>query len=215
MIADAGKRALNAAHDRLIFGRRVEVLADRLAEAIPEGAGRVLDLGCGDGQVAVGLMRRRPELSVEGVDVLVRPVTHIPVTPYDGRTLPFGDGSFDHVTIVDVLHHTDDPAAVLREAGRVARRSVVVKDHLREGVLAGPTLRAMDWVGNRGHDVRLPYNYLDATQWEEAIAAAGLREDMRADQLGLYAFPLNLAFERKLHFVSRFIARDGVSIPVQ
>jgi SAM-dependent methyltransferase len=200
-----GKQILNAVHGALIFGRRVEALADALAKAIPAGAGRVLDLGCGDGQVAVALMQRRPELAVEGVDVLVRPVTHIPVTAYDGTTLPFADQSFDHVTIVDVLHHTDDPAAVLAEAARVARQSVVIKDHLREGWLAGPTLRLMDWVGNRGHDVRLPYNYLDGGEWSAAFARAGLEEAQRAEQLGLYPVPLSWAFERRLHFVNRLV----------
>ncbi|MBJ3783301.1 class I SAM-dependent methyltransferase [Devosia sediminis] len=202
-IASPAKQALNAMHGALIFGRRVEALADALAASILPGPGRVLDLGCGDGQVAVALMARRPELRIEGVDVLVRPVRHIPVTPYDGATLPFADGSFDHVTIVDVLHHTDDPAAVLREAARVAGQSVVVKDHLREGMLAGPALRVMDWVGNRGHDVRLPYNYLDAGQWRDAFAAAGVREEARDEKLGLYPAPLSWLFERRLHFVSR------------
>jgi SAM-dependent methyltransferase len=204
----SGKRVLNAIHGALIFGRRVEALADALAAAIPAGPARVLDLGCGDGQVAVALMARRPELSVEGVDVLVRPVTHIPVTQYDGVTLPFPDGSFDHVTIVDVLHHTDDPAAVLAEAARVAGRSVVVKDHLREGWLAGPVLRLMDWVGNRGHDVRLPYNYLDASQWRAAFGRADVEEAQRSEKLGLYPAPLSWVFERRLHFVSRLEHRN-------
>jgi SAM-dependent methyltransferase len=203
MSLDPAKRALNAVHGALIFGRRVEVLAEALARGLPAGPGRVLDLGCGDGQVAVGVMRRRPELTIEGVDVLVRPVTHIPVTRYDGAVLPFADKSFDHVTIVDVLHHTDDPAAVLTEAARVARRSVVIKDHLREGMLSGPTLRLMDWVGNRGHDVRLPYNYLDKSQWSEAFGRAGLVEETRETALGLYPTPLSWAFDRHLHFVVR------------
>jgi SAM-dependent methyltransferase len=205
---NAGKQVLNALHGRLIFGRRVEALADALATVLPSGPGRVLDLGCGDGQVAVALMRRRPELVVEGVDVLVRPVSHIPVTPYDGVTLPFADHSFDHVTIVDVLHHTDDPAAVLTEAARVAAGSVVIKDHLREGLLAGPVLRLMDWVGNRGHDVRLPYNYLDGQQWQAAFDAAGFEEVERQERIGLYPVPLNWAFERRLHFVSRLTYRN-------
>lgn len=203
-----GKQVLNAVHGALIFGRRVDALADALAAAIPAGPGRILDLGCGDGQVAVALMQRRPELSVEGVDVLVRPVTHIPVTRYDGVTLPFGDGTFDHVTIVDVLHHTDDPGAVLAEAARVARSGVVVKDHLREGLLAGPVLRLMDWVGNRGHDVRLPYNYLDTVQWQDAYARAGIEETSRQERLGLYPAPLSWAFERRLHFVNRLQHRN-------
>lgn len=201
MIADSAKSLLNGLHDRVVFGRRVRVLAQALAAAIPAG-GRVLDLGCGDGQVALGLMALRPDLAVEGVDVMERRHRHIPVTLYDGATLPFADGSFDYVTIVDVLHHTDDPAAVLAEAARVARAGVVVKDHLREGWLAGPTLRLMDWVGNRGHDVRLPYNYLDAEQWNKAIAAAGLERRNWRDALGLYGPPLNWLFERRLHFVA-------------
>jgi SAM-dependent methyltransferase len=203
----APKQILNAVHGKLIFGRRVEALADALAKVIPAGAARVLDLGCGDGQVAVALMRRRPELVVEGVDVLVRPVTHIPVTPYDGVGLPFAQESFDHVTIVDVLHHTDNPAAVLREAARVAGRSIVVKDHLREGWLAGPVLRVMDWVGNRGHDVRLPYNYLDTEEWQGAFAAAGVEVTQREEKLGLYPAPLRWIFERRLHFVIRLERR--------
>jgi SAM-dependent methyltransferase len=202
MIGRSAKGLLNRVHDTVVFGRRVKVLSGALAAAIPEGGGTVLDLGCGDGQVAVGLMALRPELAVEGVDVLRRPVTHIAVTLYDGATLPFGDKSFDYVTIVDVLHHTDDPAAVLAEARRVARRAVVVKDHLREGLLAGPTLRLMDWVGNRGHDVRLPYNYLDSGQWTAAFAQAGLVRASWAEAIGLYGAPLNWLFERKLHFVA-------------
>lgn len=215
MIAQSAKGLLNRVHDSVVFGRRVKVLSQALAAAIPTG-GSVLDLGCGDGQVAVGLMALRPDLAVEGVDVLLRPVTHIPVTLYDGASLPFADESFDYVTIVDVLHHTDDPAAVLAEASRVARRGVVVKDHLRQGVLAGPTLRLMDWVGNRGHDVRLPYNYLDAGQWTTAFERAGLAKASWADALGLYGAPLNWLFERKLHFVALLkpVERGSFSQPV-
>ncbi|WP_224703307.1 class I SAM-dependent methyltransferase [Devosia aquimaris] len=204
MIGQAPKTLLNSVHGRLILARRVQVLAQALAQAIPTG-GRVLDLGCGDGQVALGVMRLRPDIAVEGVDVLVRPVTHIPVTAYDGVTLPFADKSFDYVTIVDVLHHTDDPASVLAEAARVARQGVVVKDHLREGWLAGPVLRLMDWVGNRGHDVRLPYNYLDSAQWAAAEDRAGLSVAERHARLGLYPAPLSWVFERKLHFVARLV----------
>lgn len=200
-IATSAKKLLNTVHDAAIFRRRVAVLSKHLADIIPNG-GSVLDLGCGDGSIAVCVMRLRPDLSCEGVDVLVRPVTHIPVTRYDGTALPFADKSFDHVTIVDVLHHTNDPALVLKEAARVARQSVVIKDHLREGMLAGVTLRAMDWVGNRGHGVQLPYNYLTRSQWDTALASAGLVTVKSVEKLGLYPAPLSWFFDRKLHFVA-------------
>lgn len=204
------KPLLNALHHRAVFTRRVEVLAALLAQAIPTG-GRVLDLGCGDGRIAARLMERRPDLIIEGVDVLVRPVTHIPVTRYDGQTLPFADDSFDYVVIVDVLHHTDDPAVVLAEAARVARRGVVVKDHLREGWLAEPTLRLMDWVGNRGHDVRLPYNYLDRAQWAKTLERCGLAVSTWRDRLALYPLPFDWVFGRRLHFVAFFRAAEPAS----
>ena len=196
------KSLLNAVHHAAVFNRRVRVLAGHIADAIPH-RGTVLDLGAGDGSVAVALMQLRPDLKVEGVDVMIRPVTHIPVTQYDGVTLPFPDQSFDYVTIVDVLHHTDDPGAVLTEAARVAARGVIVKDHLVAGLLAAPTLRLMDWVGNRGHDVVLPYNYLDAKGWAEAHRRAGLAVDARQDRLDIYPAPFTWAFDRQLHFVDR------------
>lgn len=202
-MTNVGLQLLNGVHGQLIFGRRVKALSKALAETLPQGTGRVLDLGCGDGQVALGVMAHRDELKVEGVDVFVRENNHIPVTVYDGATLPFADNSFDHVTIVDVLHHTDSPVAVLKEAARVAKASVVVKDHLRDGVLAGATLRLMDWVGNAGHGVRLPYNYLSSAEWGKVFAEAGLVEDFRNEKIGLYSKPLKWWFERNLHFIAR------------
>jgi SAM-dependent methyltransferase len=202
------KSILNAVHGAAVFNRRVRVLAGHLADAIPN-RGRVLDLGCGDGSVAIALMEVRPDLRIEGVDVFVRPNARIPVTEYDGSTLPFEDGSFDYVTIVDVLHHTEDPAAVLTEAARVARHGIVIKDHLLEGALAGPTLRLMDWVGNRGHNVVLPYNYLTRAEWQGAFYKARLNTVSNTERLGLYPPPFSWLFDRKLHFVALLAPREA------
>lgn len=195
------KAMLNAAHNSVVFNRRVRVLSRHLALAIPDG-GRVLDLGCGDGSVALALMGLRPDLRIEGVDVLLRPTTLIPVTKFDGTVLPFEDRAFDYVTIIDVLHHTDDPAAVLSEARRVVRKGVVIKDHLLEGTGAAATLRLMDWVGNRGHDVVLPFNYLSRSRWDEAFRRAKLRIVSWKAKLGLYPLPARFIFERQLHFIA-------------
>jgi SAM-dependent methyltransferase len=159
-------------------------------------------VGCGDGLISREIKNRRPDLEIEGVDVMLRPVTHIPTTTFDGNVLPFADNSFDYVTIVDVLHHTTDPVVMLAESRRVARKGVVIKDHLREGFGAGATLRVMDWVGNRGHDVVLPYNYLTRAEWDEAFRRAGLRVAEWRDELGLYPWPARIIFERRLHFVA-------------
>jgi len=207
MVQLGPKSLLNAVHGAAVYGRRVRVLAAHLADAIPS-RGSVLDVGSGDGVLAVALMKLRPDLHIEGVDVLLRPRRLIPITQYDGVTLPFEDASFDYVTIVDVLHHTADPAAVLAEAARVTRHGIVLKDHLLEGFIAGPTLRLMDWVGNRGHNVALPYNYLSRDDWQGAFYRAKLTTVSHRERLGIYPPPFSWLFDRNLHFVALLQPRE-------
>jgi ubiquinone/menaquinone biosynthesis C-methylase UbiE len=192
--------ALDVVHGKYIFGRRVQRLAAALSRVFPTNA-TVLDVGCGDGSIAAEVLGLRPDLSITGADVLVRPDTKIPVQEYDGETLPYDDGSFDAVCMIDVLHHTDDPAHVLAEASRVARRVVVIKDHLTDGALAWPTLRLMDWVGNARHGVRLPYNYLSEGEWRSMFAAGDLPVQSWDEHLALYAPPLTWVFDRRLHMI--------------
>lgn len=196
-------RTIGVLHERLVFHRRTQVLARELADAMPAGTSTVLDVGCGDGTIDVLLQRLRPELAITGVDVLVRPKNDIPVRVFDGKRLPFPDQSFDVVMFVDVLHHTDDPAILLREAKRVARVAVVLKDHAQDAPLAHPTLRFMDWVGNARHGVALPYNFWPGEKWRDTFAEIGLSPERWNTRLGLYPFPASLIFERSLHFVAR------------
>jgi SAM-dependent methyltransferase len=194
-------------HDA-VFARRVRVLACHLAELLPAGA-RVLDVGCGDGALDAQLMGRRPDLSIEGIDVLVRPRNRIPVRSFDGRRIPHPDASFDAVMLVDVLHHAQDPAALLGEARRVARRCLVVKDHLLSGRLAGATLRFMDRVGNQRHGVALPYCYWTPEAWAEAFRAEGLTVSAWLPSLGIYPWPASLLFDRALRFAARLEPAPG------
>ncbi len=60
----------------------------------------------------------------------------------------------------------------------------------------------MDWVGNRGDDVNLPYNYFSIKNWEFLHRQYGLVPDIQLSQLNLYPQPLSLIFDSNLHFLS-------------
>jgi len=185
-----------------VHSRRVRVLCNELSLLLPRGA-RVLDVGSGDGLLASLVQSARPDVTVSGIDVLVRGDTRIPVTPFDGNRIPFEDQSFDVVMFVDVLHHTADPAVLLREAARVARSSIVIKDHRLEGPCARPILTFMDWVGNARHGVSLPNNYWPERRWRETFDTLGLAVGDWHTDLGLYPGLADRVFGGSLHFVAR------------
>ena len=195
-------RFLDLFHGRFVGDRRVNVLARQIADLLPPNS-TVLDVGCGDGLLTSKVAALRPDCSFRGIDVLARPSTLIPVDLFDGQHIPLADASVDAVMFVDVLHHTDDPSVLLREARRVARQCVVIKDHRRDGLLAGPTLRVMDWVGNARHGVRLPYNYLSEREWREALEAARMQPEVWRQRLGIHTGLLDAIAGRGLHFLAR------------
>jgi SAM-dependent methyltransferase len=184
-----------------VFGRRVHVLCDHLAPLIPPNS-RVLDVGCGNGLIASNLKQRRPDLEVQGIDVLIQEQSFIPVERFDGQTIPYPDDTFDVVMFIDVLHHCNNQMDLLREAVRVARKAVLIKDHPKDGWLAGPNLRFMDWVANRRHGIALPYNYWPKQRWDEAFKDLGVTVSFWETKLGLYK-PAGLLFGRGLHFIAR------------
>jgi len=188
-------------HHTFVFQRRTRVLAETLAKQIPQGAS-VLDIGCGDGTIGSLIKGLRPDISIQGVEFLVRPECKIECRVFDGAALPFLDASVDVCLFVDVLHHTQDPVHLLQEAARVSRSFVLLKDHLAENILDDTTLRLMDWVGNRPHGVVLTYNYQSRREWKEFFAKCGLAETNWITRLPLYRPPMSLVAGRGLHFVS-------------
>ena len=189
-------------HGTYVFGRRVRRLCGHLVDLIPSHA-TVLDVGCGDGALASLLMQQRPDITLQGIDTLVRPDAKIPVKVFDGSTIPYDNASIDVVMFVDSLHHTQDIITLLREAVRVGRQSLLIKDHLLDGAFAAVTLRFMDWVGNARHGVALPYNYWPEQKWRAAFEEFGLTVRVWKTALGLYPWPANRVFERSLNFITR------------
>jgi SAM-dependent methyltransferase len=210
---DLFANAVGYLHDRGILHRRVTTLASAIAPLLPKSA-RVLDVGCGDGLLDEALLDMRPDLRIEGVDVLVRADTPIPVREFDGWQLPFADGEYDVAMAIDVFHHASDAEALMGEMKRVARGPLVIKDHLLHGLPSELILRVMDWVGNSRHGVRLPFSYWSEAEWRSAWDRCGIRPVSILRHLNLYPLPLSLIFERDMHFIATLepmarVAVDG------
>lgn len=195
-------RWLTRLHGRHVHSRRIRVLARHAAALVPNGS-TVLDVGCGDGELGHALSQLRPDLRISGLDVLVRPQTAIPVRPFDGLSIPAGDRSVDVVLLMDVLHHCTDAMGLMHDCARVARHSIIIKDHLSAGALDHLQLRLMDYVGNAGHGVSLPYDYWSEARWAKTFAALDWQVDHWQQTLHLYPPPADWLFGRKLHFLAR------------
>jgi SAM-dependent methyltransferase len=100
-------------------------------EALAGPADRVVEVGCGDGALLAELSRRGFGKSLAGFDISeaaielargrsIPRVTRLEM--FDGHTLPADAGSFDLALLSHVLEHVPEPAPLLRETARVARR---------------------------------------------------------------------------------------------
>jgi SAM-dependent methyltransferase len=103
-------------------GRRAVLNAVLDGLELPPRA-RLLDAGCGSGRTLDELARRGEAHGIELNPLGVRAardrghsVREAPV-----EEIPHEDGSFDLVTCLDVIEHTDDDVAALRELARVTK----------------------------------------------------------------------------------------------
>lgn len=117
--------------NRIMVDERTRVLGSLLAESgrLPLGERRVLDLGCGDGEVLAGLVRwgAVPHRLV-GVDVRPDAVAlaharlpHLHFDLADATALPYRDASFDLALAFTVFTSILDDGVAREAAGEVAR----------------------------------------------------------------------------------------------
>ncbi len=124
--------------------RRARHLAGRIALHLPTGA-RLLDIGSGTGHNAEALRDRGARTCAEADVADFHAVGGGPVL-FDGARLPFADRDFDACLLAFVLSFAGDPAALLREAGRVASRRVLVLQSSPRGRAGRVALWLRGWV---------------------------------------------------------------------
>ncbi len=97
---------------------------------VPEGS-RVLDLGCGDGEL-LALLRDRKGCSGYGIELddanvlkCVRRGVHVIQRNLEDGLAQFDDRSFDVVLQLDTLQHLRHTERMLRETARVGRIGIV------------------------------------------------------------------------------------------
>jgi SAM-dependent methyltransferase len=112
-----------------------EFCAQWMTEHAPGRDVRVLDYGCGAGQIVRALRQR--DFDARGCDVFYEGGDYSPlidkdvfaegvIRRMDGNTIPFEDASFDFVINNQVLEHVEDIEVVLAEIRRVLRPGGVV-----------------------------------------------------------------------------------------
>lgn len=131
----ATRLILGDAHSRVLspfmLGANDLEHVDRLLQwlAPPDGA-RILDAGCGTGEVARLMLSRRPDLQFTLLNVSAYQLGLAPdrmrkvLAPYEATMEP--DGYYDVVLFSQSIEHAEDMIPVLREAARVTRRGGLV-----------------------------------------------------------------------------------------
>jgi methionine biosynthesis protein MetW len=101
-----------------------------IAAMIPPGS-RVLDLGCGNGELLAYLVAQRQvmgrgvELSEEGVLACVRRGLSVRQGNLNEGLADYPDASFDYVILSQTLPFLNDPTRILAEMLRVGKRAIV------------------------------------------------------------------------------------------
>ncbi len=132
---------------------------------------RILDIGSGSCWVCYVLQQKG--FSVTALDIKNKSRVS-PISPiiYDGKKLPFPDNSFDISLLITVLHHTQDPVAILKEAKRVSKKIIVMED-LYEGTFQKYATFLMDSIYNLEF-FNHPHSNMTETQWKKIFTELDL-----------------------------------------
>jgi SAM-dependent methyltransferase len=167
--------------------------ADHVVALLDRDGGRpqrLVEIGCGAGSLLAELAARRVAPALDGYDLSAAAIEiarghglpGVRFEAFDGAHVPAADGAYDVAVLSHVLEHVPDPAALLAEAARVARRVVVEVPLERNRSAARPAKRAE--AARIGH-----IQFFDRAAVRGLCAAAGLH--VRAELTDPLGFALH------------------------
>ena len=174
--------------DQWVQDYRAEWSYKKLVQWVRPGE-QVLNLGAGDCRLDL-LLKKRMGCELIPVDVKNHNATTLPVTFYDGKTLPFPDQSVDVVLLLWVLHHAEDPVTVLSEAHRVACQAVIVFEDRNESVTDRIIFRGFHRFLRWSQGFSLPNHEWTRDRWSRLATTVGFKtswEGVIGRQLGPFA----------------------------
>jgi methionine biosynthesis protein MetW len=135
----------------------------RLVAAMIESGGRVLDIGCGGGELLAYLTQwksvdaRGMEISQSGVNACVRRGLSVIQGDADHDLQDYPSDSFDYVVLSQTLQATYRPRTVLEHMTRIGRRAIVSFPNfahwrMRVGLLLAGRMPITPYLGARWYD---------------------------------------------------------------
>ena len=140
---------------------------DALADLELDAAERVLDVGCGSGELT-RVLREEVAGEVIGVDADADLLTEVPQPTVlgDATRLPFADDAVDLVVCQALLINLPDPAAALSEFARVASDRVAVIEPDNSAVTVESTVDAEPPLARRARK-----RFLDGVETDVTLGA--------------------------------------------
>ena len=167
------------------FASRTRALLNMMDSVLPGRDLKLLDIGCGAGNMIHHLSRYG---TVKGVEIDPRPVAVAHERGYDvdqgdaTQGLAYEDASFDVVTALDVIEHNQDDAAILHEVHRV----------VKPGGHTVVTVPAFMWLWSHNDDINAHIRRYTTGELRGKLEAAGFRV-RRMTYNNFFVFPMAAA----------------------
>ena len=161
--------------------------------------GRILDIGCGFGEVLEELRKLNPTSEFDGVDISDKALAHLPAFIHGrlgaAERLPYDTCAFDYVVMSGVIEHCLGIPQALREVRRVLKpggRLYLSTDSLAWHVHMNLKNIFIFWKKPHYHRFKQPIDY-EFTRWSLAryLKRAGFKI-LHFQHSGPYPFASNL-----------------------